>query len=99
MAAGAVLNIVAAVAPDTCRVFENVGWMPKYSLKATLKRWNGEAKAWHESTPSRSRLSSLASARAFLVAEAASQRGLLPGTLPTGDIPMPMTATLPRRGL
>jgi hypothetical protein len=32
------LNMVAAVAPETCSVFENVGWRPKYSLKATLNR-------------------------------------------------------------
>jgi hypothetical protein len=38
-----------------------------------------------------------ASASAFLAASAASHSGLLPGTLPTGDIPMPMMATLPRR--
>jgi hypothetical protein len=38
-----------------------------------------------------------ASGRHFFVASAASQSGLFPGTLPTGDIPMPTTATLPRR--
>jgi hypothetical protein len=27
------LNMVAAVAPETCSVLENVGWRPKYSLK------------------------------------------------------------------
>jgi len=38
MAAAAMLNRVAAVAPETCIVLENVGWMPRYSLKATLNR-------------------------------------------------------------
>ena len=38
MAAAAMLNMVAAVAPETCNVLEKVGRTPKYSLKATLKR-------------------------------------------------------------
>ena len=37
-----------------------------------------------------------ASASAFFAASAASHNGLFPGTLPTGDIPIPITATLPR---
>jgi len=45
-------HAVAAVAPDACNVFENVGWMPRYSLKATLKRWKGDANALLASTPS-----------------------------------------------
>jgi len=65
IAAAATLNMVAAVAPETCKVFENVGCMPRYSLMATLKRWNGEAKAWLESTPSMSVFWRPASARAL----------------------------------
>ena len=46
MTAAPILNIVAAVAPDTWSVFEKVGCITKYSLNATLKRWKEEARAW-----------------------------------------------------
>src|SRR5262245_34407422 len=40
-----------------------------------------------------------ASATARRAASLANASGLLPGTLPTSDIPIPITATLPRRVL
>ncbi len=70
--------------------------MPMYSLMATLKRWNGEAKAWLESTPSICCLSMPASANALPAASAASASALLPGTRPTAEMPAPMIAVLPR---
>jgi hypothetical protein len=90
------LNIVAAVAPDTCSVFEKVGTMPKYSLNATLKRWNGAANATLVSTPSMAPLSMPASARAALAASQANARVLRPGTRPTADRPAPTMAARPR---
>src|SRR5204863_9588518 len=96
--AAATLNIVAAVAPDACNVFENVGWMPKYSLKATLKRWKGDANALLASTPSTLSLRMPASLKARLAASAASKRGLRPGTRPTGDNPAPTMTVFARRG-
>src|SRR6266508_3673404 len=50
-AAAARLTEAAADAPETFTVFEKVGWMPRYSLTATLIRWNGATKLGHGTLP------------------------------------------------
>src|SRR6187397_1881369 len=96
IAAAARLNMVAAVAQDTCSVLEKVGASPKYSLKAALKRWTGDANDALASTPSMASRPMPASDSATLAACAASARTLLPGTRPTLDSPAPIIAVLPR---
>jgi hypothetical protein len=99
MAAAAVANSVAAVAPDTCSVLRE-GRRDAHVLadSATLKRWNGDAKALQHSTPSTSVLPRPASASALRDASAASHSGLRPGTLPTGDRAQPTMEARPRKG-
>ncbi|WP_255440306.1 hypothetical protein [Caenimonas sedimenti] len=77
-------------------MFEKVGTIPKYSLNATLKRWNGAANATLVKTPSMAPLSMPASVRAALAASQANAMVLRPGTRPTADRPAPTIAVRPR---
>src|SRR3972149_6539827 len=71
--------------------------MPRYSLTATLIRWNGATKEVPVRSPSTWDLSRPGSRGGTRVAPALNQSALWPGPFPTGVSPTPTMATSPLR--